>query len=76
MAGGPRGAAAVNGLHAQAKPPLYLVTEIDVTEYAPKAQALIKASGGRFVAIGGVAGAGAGKVTAFDGEARKISSLA
>ena len=45
------GAAAVSGLHAQAKPPVYLVTEIDVTdpegygkEYAPKAQANIKAA--------------------------------
>ena len=54
------------------------MSEIDVTnpqaygkEYAPKAQALIKASGGRFLAIGGTAGAGAGKVTAFDGEAPK-----
>jgi hypothetical protein len=52
------GAAAVSGLHAQAKPPIYLVTEIDVTnpegygkEYAPKAQANIKAAGGRFVAV-------------------------
>lgn len=78
LAGAAVGAAAVNGLHAQAKLPLYVVSEIDVTnpdaygkEYAPKAQALIKASGGRFLAIGGVAGAGAGKVTAFDGEAPK-----
>jgi uncharacterized protein (DUF1330 family) len=78
LAGAAIGAAAVNGLHAQAKAPLYVVSELDVTnpeaygkEYAPKAQALIKASGGRFLAIGGVAGAGAGKLTAFDGEAPK-----
>ena len=82
LAGAAIGAAAVNGLHAQAKPPLYLVSEIDVTnpeaygkEYAPKAQAVIKASGGRFLAIGGVAGAGAGKVTAFDGEAPKRTTI-
>jgi uncharacterized protein (DUF1330 family) len=82
LAGAAIGAAAINGLHAQAKPPLYLVSEIDVTnpeaygkEYAPKAQALIKTSGGRFVAIGGVAGAGAGKVTAFDGEAPKRTTI-
>jgi uncharacterized protein (DUF1330 family) len=82
LAGAAIGATAVNRLHAQAKPPLYLVTELDVTnpeaygkEYAPKAQALIKASGGRFLAIGGVAGAGAGKVTAFDGEAPKRATL-
>jgi uncharacterized protein (DUF1330 family) len=78
LAGAAIGATAVNGLHAQAKAPLYLVSEIDVTnpdaygkEYAPKSQALIKAAGGRFVAIGGIAGVGAGKLTAFDGEAPK-----
>jgi uncharacterized protein (DUF1330 family) len=82
IAGAAIGAAAVNGLHAQAKLPLYVVSELDVTnpdaygkEYAPKVQALIKASGGRFVAIGGVAGAGAGKVTAFDGEAPKRATV-
>jgi uncharacterized protein (DUF1330 family) len=53
------GAVAIEGLHAQAKPPVYTVTEVDVTnldaytkEYAPKAQALIKKSGGRFLAVG------------------------
>jgi uncharacterized protein (DUF1330 family) len=76
------GATAIQGLHAQAKPPLYVVSDINVTnpeaygkEYAPKAQALIKASGGRFLAIGGTAGVGAGKVTAFDGEAPKRATL-
>jgi uncharacterized protein (DUF1330 family) len=68
------GAAAVSGLHAQAKPPVYLVTEIDVTnpeaygtEFAPKAQATIKAAGGRFVVIGGTAGVGAKPITALAG---------
>jgi uncharacterized protein (DUF1330 family) len=71
------GALAVQGLHAQAKPPVYFVAEIDVTnpdayakEYAPKAQAIIKAAGGRFLAIGG-ASATTGTVTAFDGDAPK-----
>ena len=71
------GALAVQGLHAQAKPPVYYVAEIDVTnpdayakEYAPKAQALIRAAGGRFLAIGGSA-ATTGTVTAFDGDAPK-----
>ena len=71
------GAAAVQTLHAQAKPPVYVVSEIDVTnpdaygkEYAPKAQALIRAAGGRFLAIGGSA-ATTGTVTAFDGDAPK-----
>jgi uncharacterized protein (DUF1330 family) len=78
LAGAALGAAAVNGLHAQAKAPLYVVSLLDVTnpdaygkEYAPKAQALIKGAGGKFLAIGGVAGNGAGKVTAYDGEAPK-----
>jgi uncharacterized protein (DUF1330 family) len=77
LAGVGLGAAAVQGLHAQAKPPVYYVAEIDVTnadayakEYAPKAQVLIKAAGGRFLAIGGAAATG-GKVTAFDGESPK-----
>ena len=71
------GALAVQGLHAQAKPPVYFVAEIDVTnpdayakEYAPRAQAIIKAAGGRFLAIGGSA-ATTGTVTAFDGDAPK-----
>ena len=71
------GALAVQGLHAQAKPPVYFVAEIDVTnpdayakEYAPKAQAIIKAAGGRFLAIGGSA-ATTGTVTALDGDAPK-----
>jgi uncharacterized protein (DUF1330 family) len=53
LAGAALGAAAVQGLNAQAKPPIYQITEIDVSnldaylkEYAPKAQALIKANGG------------------------------
>jgi len=71
------GALAVQGLHAQSKPPVYFVAEIDVTnpdayakEYAPKAQAIIKAAGGRFLAIGGSA-ATTGTVTAFDGDPPK-----
>ena len=74
LAGTVIGAAAVSGLHAQAKPPVYLITEIDVTnpeaygtEFAPKAQATIKAAGGRFVVIGGTAGVGAKPITAMAG---------
>ena len=49
----------MQGLHAQAKPPVYYVAEIDTSnldaymkDYAPLAQASIKASGGRIVAGG------------------------
>jgi uncharacterized protein (DUF1330 family) len=59
LAGFGFGAIAVQGLHAQAKPPVYYIAEIEVTnldaytkEYVPKAQALIKASGGRLLAAG------------------------
>ena len=59
LAGAALGAVAVQGLHAQAKPKIYYVAEIEVTnldawqkEYAPKAQALIKESGGRLLAAG------------------------
>ena len=59
LAGVALGALAVQGLHAQAKPPLYSVAEIDVTnldaylkEYVPLAQAAIKAGGGRVLAAG------------------------
>ena len=57
LAGVALGAAAVQGLHAQAKPPVYLVSEIDVTnvdaytkEYVPLARAAIKKSGGKLLA--------------------------
>ncbi len=66
------GAVAIHGLHAQAKPPVYYVAEIDVTnldaytkEYAPKAQATIKAHGGRLLAAGQ-------NVTAFEGTPPKV----
>ncbi len=74
LAGIAIGATAIQGLHAQAKPPVYFVAEITVTnpqaygkDYAPKAQASIKAAGGKIIALGGAGGAGAQSVTGFDG---------
>src|SRR5580692_1697392 len=65
------GAVAVQGLHAQAKPPVYQVTEIEILnpeayskDYVPKARAAIQAAGGKFLAVGG-------KTTALDGEPPK-----
>ncbi len=53
------GAVAVQGLHAQAKPPIYYIGEIDVTdadayakEYQQGASATIKAAGGHYLAAG------------------------
>src|SRR5882724_3818863 len=65
------GGVAVQALHAQAKPPVYQIVEIDVTDqatyakdYVPKAQAAIKAAGGKFLAAGG-------KTTTIEGEPPK-----
>jgi uncharacterized protein (DUF1330 family) len=64
------GAIAVQGLHAQVKPPVYSVAEIDVTDqaaystYLPKAQAAIKSAGGKVLAAGST-------ITAVDGEPPK-----
>jgi uncharacterized protein (DUF1330 family) len=72
------GVVAIHGLHAQAKAPVYLITEIDVkdankyqAEFAPKAQATIKAAGAKFILIGGAGGAGAKPVTAMEGQPPK-----
>ena len=58
------GAAAVQGLHAQARPPAYVVAEIDVTnpgpyekEYVPGAAKAITDGGGKYVVRGGQAAA-------------------
>ena len=67
------GGAAVQTIHAQAKPPVYMVTEIDVTdtegymkEYLPLASALVKAHGGRILARGS-----SQEITAIAGEPPK-----
>jgi len=75
IAGAVLGAAAVTALQAQTKGPVYLVSEITVSnpeayakEYAPKVQATIKAAGGRVIALGGSGGAQAGTVTGLQGD--------
>ena len=68
VAGAALGAAAVQGLHAQAKPKAYLVTETELLDaaalatYIPQVQAAAKAAGGR----PGVVPAG-GKIVALIG---------
>jgi len=70
LAGFCLGTVAVQGLHAQANPPVYSVAEVDVVDqaaystYVPKAQAAIKAAGGKFLAAGG-------KITPIEGEPPK-----
>jgi uncharacterized protein (DUF1330 family) len=71
LAGIGLGAAAVQSIHAQARPPIYYVAEIEVTnldgylkEYVPRDQANIKAFGGRILAAGT-------KVATIEGEPPK-----
>lgn len=59
LAGAAIGAIAVQGLHAESKAPVYVVTETDISdldafqkEYLPVVQPTIKAAGGRRVAAG------------------------
>jgi uncharacterized protein (DUF1330 family) len=71
LAGFGLGAIAVQGLNAQAMPPVYQVVEIEPSDmetyqkdYVPKAQAAIKSAGGKFLAAGG-------KTTTIEGEPPK-----
>jgi uncharacterized protein (DUF1330 family) len=75
LAGFGLGAIAIQGLHAQGKPPVYYISEIEITdidgyakEYAPKVQGTVKAAGGRLLAAGQ-------KVTAFEGEPPKSRAV-
>jgi len=70
LAGVGLGAATVQAIHAQAKPPVYLIFENELTnrdgytkEYLPNAVATIKAHGGRILA--------AGKATSLAGDPPK-----
>jgi uncharacterized protein (DUF1330 family) len=60
VAGVAVGAAAVQALHAQAKPPAYVIAEIDVTnlepydkEYVPPAAKAVTDGGGKYIVRGG-----------------------
>ena len=67
LAGFAAGAATVQGLHAQTKPPTYVVVEIDVQEpekyqreFAPLADKVVTDAGGKFLARTGPAAVIAG----------------
>ena len=71
------GALGSEALQGQARPPAYLIGQIDVSdpdgyakEYLPKAREIIKAHGGRLIAAAGAAATGS-QVVAIDGEAPK-----
>ena len=72
IASGAIGAAAIQTLHAQAAPPVYVIEEIEVSnldsylrEYAVKSTALVNKFGGRRLIIGN------GKITPIEGEPPK-----
>ena len=75
LAGIALGAAAVEGLHAQAKPKAYLVTESEVIDstaqaaYVPQIQAALKAAGGHNFFTAG------GKTIAYIGAAPKLVAI-
>ena len=59
-AGAIMGAAGVQTLHAQAKPPAYVVGEIDIAnpeafdrDYVPNAAKAIRDGGGKYIVVGG-----------------------
>ncbi len=70
LAGVALGALAVQGLHAQAKPLGYIITEVEIidqaafNEFAPKASAALQKGGGKYLIRGG-------KVVPLEGEAPK-----
>ena len=76
MAGVALGAAGVQALHAQAKPPAFVVGDIDVKnaelldkEYVPNASKAVREGGGKYLVVGG-------KSVSFYGEPpRRIASL-
>ena len=68
LAGTVIGAAAVTGLQAQAKPPVFLITEIDISDPEGYGNEFVpKAAGAKFLAIGGVGGAAAKPITSLEG---------
>jgi uncharacterized protein (DUF1330 family) len=59
IAGAALGATAIHALHAQAKPPAYVITEVEIAdeaafkEFAPKVSAALAAAGGKYLSRGG-----------------------
>jgi uncharacterized protein (DUF1330 family) len=70
LAGAGLGAGAIQALHAQAKPPAYVITEVDIIdqaafkEFSPQVGKTVEASGGKYLTRGG-------KIVALEGEAPK-----
>jgi hypothetical protein len=73
LSGAALGAAAIHGLHAQAKPLAYAITEVEIidqaafNEFSPKVPATMQPFGGKYLVRGG-------KVFALDGMRRSALS--
>jgi uncharacterized protein (DUF1330 family) len=70
IAGAALGGAAIQGLHAQAKPLAYVITEVEIldqaafNEFSPKVPATMQPFGGKYLVRGG-------KVISLEGDAPK-----
>jgi uncharacterized protein (DUF1330 family) len=70
LAGAGLGAGAIQALHAQAKAPAYVITEVDIIneaafkEFSPQVAKTVEAAGGKYLTRGG-------KIVALEGEAPK-----
>ena len=70
LAGAAIGAAAISVLHAQAKPPAYVITEVEILnetafkEFSPKVGQTVQAFGGKYLTRGG-------QIIALEGPAPK-----
>ena len=76
------GASATSVLHAQSKAPVYLVSEITVSnaaaygkEYSPKVQASVAKHGGKIIALGGSGGGGAQTLKGLQGDPPQRAAL-
>jgi len=71
IAGAALGGAAIQALHAQAKPPAYVITHTEITDqaalndFSSKVPATMQAFGGKYLVRGG-------KVTPLEGDAPKV----
>jgi uncharacterized protein (DUF1330 family) len=70
LAGAGLGAGAIQALHAQAKAPAYVITEVDIIdqaafkEFSPQVAKTVEGAGGKYLTRGG-------KIVALEGEAPK-----
>jgi uncharacterized protein (DUF1330 family) len=72
LGGAALGAVALQTLHAQAPPPVYLVSEIDVNNIEAYTKEFVPLARASFAKTGGKAIAASTKVTMIEGETQKL----